>query len=79
MKKLSQAGIQTSDLQITSPALYQLSLRDVVTKVFENYLLKDLKNHAADLGPVLVDTCFLLLLSLATEKMLRCVVWANHA
>ena len=26
--------------------------------MFENYLLKDVKNHAADLGPVLVDTCF---------------------
>ena len=26
-------------------------------QVFENYLLKDFKNHAADLGPVLVDTC----------------------
>ena len=27
-------------------------------KGFENYLLKDFKNHATDLGPVLVDTCF---------------------
>ena len=26
--------------------------------MFENYLLKDVKNHTADLGPVLVDTCF---------------------
>ena len=26
--------------------------------MFENYLLKDFKNHVADLGPVLVDTCF---------------------
>ena len=29
--------------------------------MFENYLLKDFKNHAADLGPVLVDTCYFLL------------------
>ena len=28
-------------------------------KVFENYLLKDFKNHDTDLGPVLVDTFFL--------------------
>ena len=46
------------DLQVNSLALYQLSYRDIVTKVFENDLLKDFKNHAADLGPVLVDTCF---------------------
>ena len=46
-------------LQITSLALYQLSYRDIVIKVVENYLFKDFKNHAADLGPVLVDTCFL--------------------
>ena len=26
-------------------------------KVSENYLLKDFKNHGADLLPVLVDTC----------------------
>ena len=26
--------------------------------VFENYLVKYLKNHTADLGPVLVDTCY---------------------
>ena len=26
--------------------------------MFENYLLKDIKNHTADLGPVLLDTCF---------------------
>ena len=32
-------------------------------KVFENYLLKDFKNHAADLGPALVDTCFVYFLS----------------
>ena len=33
------------------------SYGDIVIKVFENYLLKDFKNHASDLGPVLVDTC----------------------
>ena len=31
--------------------------------MFENHLLTDIKNHAADLGPVLVDTC-------STEKSL---------
>ena len=46
-KKLSLAGIQTWDLQITSPALYHLSYRDIVMKVFENYLLKDFKNFLA--------------------------------
>ena len=56
MKKFSQTGIQTWDLQITSLALYQLSYRDIDMKVFEIYLLEDFKNHAADLGPVLVDT-----------------------
>ena len=31
--------------------------------MFENYLLKDFKNHAADLGPVLVDSCFFLVMA----------------
>ena len=50
--------IRTWDLQITSQALYQLSYRDIVILEIENYLLKYFKNHAADLGPVLVDTYF---------------------
>ena len=50
--------IQNWDLQITSLALYQLSYRHIVVNVFENYLLKDFKNHAADLGPVVVNTCY---------------------
>ena len=49
--------MRTWDLQITRLALYQLSYRDIVINEFENYLLKYFKNHAADLGPVLVDTC----------------------
>ena len=47
----------------TSSSLYQLSYSDIVIKVIENYLLKDFKNHAADLGPVLVDTCFFLVMA----------------
>ena len=42
---------------MTSLALYQQCYRDIVIKVCENYIFKDLKNHASDLGPVLVDTC----------------------
>ena len=57
MKKFTKAWIQTWDLQITSLAPYQLSYRVFVIKIFENYLFKDFKNHAADLGSVLVNTC----------------------
>ena len=42
----------------TSRSLYQLSYRVNVINGFENYLLKNFKNHAADLGPVLVYTCY---------------------
>ena len=38
--------------------------------MFENYLLKDFKNHAADLGPVLVDTCFYLFFNLVLSRPL---------
>ena len=37
--------------------------------MLENYLLKDFKNHAADLGPALVDTCFFLTGIMRWEKM----------
>ena len=33
--------------------LYQLSYKDIVSQTCENYLLKDFKNHAADLAPAL--------------------------
>ena len=53
MRKNSYAGTQIWDLQNTSYALYQLCHRDFVTYVSENYLLKDFKNHAVYLAPVL--------------------------
>ena len=57
MKKIIPSQCLKLDLQISSLSLYQLSNRDIVINEFENYQLKDFKNHTADLGPVLVDPC----------------------
>ena len=74
-KKFSRAGIQTWDLQITSLALYQLRYRDIIIKLLENYLPKYFKNHAADLGPILVDTCVCLR---SRTNLYFCYFWMDH-
>ena len=40
-------------------SMNQLSYGDIVSHIYENYLLIDFENHTADLGPVLVGTCLL--------------------